>query len=98
MKLLWTQEAIDQLVEIDLFISIDDPSAAENFIQKIRTESEKIVTMPYMGRVVPEFGEDSIREIIFRGYRIVYRIVDDKVYILTVFEGHKMTSGIDTNV
>lgn len=27
-----------------------------------------------MGRIVPEFGESDIREIVVRGYRIIYRV------------------------
>jgi plasmid stabilization system protein ParE len=38
-----------------------------------------------MGRRVPEFhGDDSMREVIFQNYRIVYRIVASDVRILTV--------------
>ena len=45
---------------------------------------------PRCGRVVPEIGSSDIRELIFRGYRIVYRVTGDALEILTVFEGHRL--------
>ena len=42
------------------------------------------------GRTVPEIGNPNIRELIYRGYRIVYRLNGDRIEILTVFEGHRL--------
>ncbi len=42
------------------------------------------------GRVVPELDRDDIREVIVRGYRIVYLVGDASVEILSVFEGHRL--------
>lgn len=47
-------------------------------------------TLPRSGRVVPECGKATIRELIHGNYRIVYRIDDDALRILTVFEGHML--------
>ena len=46
--------------------------------------------MPHSGRVVPEFAQEDIREVIVGNYRIVYRIEAKDVVVLTVFEGHKL--------
>ena len=43
-----------------------------------------------MGRVVPEIGNPDIRELIFKKYRIVYRLNANCIEILTVFEGHRL--------
>jgi plasmid stabilization system protein ParE len=45
--------------------------------------------MPLSGRVVPELERDDIREVFLRSYRIIYRVADDNIRILTVFEGHR---------
>jgi hypothetical protein len=39
---------------------------------------------------VPEISNPDIRELIYRGYRIVYRFKGDVLEILTVFEGHRL--------
>ena len=46
------------------------------------------------GRIVPEFERRDIREVLFRNYRIVYRVKEDQILILTVFEGHRLLKGI----
>ena len=51
--------------------------------------------MPRMGRVVPEIARDDVREVFQRTYRIVYRVVDDGIVVLTVFEGHRRLGKLD---
>ena len=43
-----------------------------------------------MGRIVPEFGIENIREIIVGSYRVIYRIRDEDVQILTVHHGAQL--------
>ncbi len=40
--------------------------------------------------MVPELGRDDVREVFLRSYRIVYRVGEDTVDVLTVFEGHRL--------
>jgi plasmid stabilization system protein ParE len=47
---------------------------------------------PELGRVVPEVGRAEIREIIFRGYRVVYRVAPRLVEVLTVRHGKRKFS------
>ena len=42
-----------------------------------------------MGRRVPELERDDIREVLLRSYRILYRVLDEEIHILTVVEGHQ---------
>jgi plasmid stabilization system protein ParE len=42
-----------------------------------------------MGRTVLELANPNIRELIFKRYRIVYRLKANCIEILTVFEGHR---------
>ncbi len=41
-------------------------------------------TFPRIGRIVPEFDNPDIRELIFEGYRIVYEQRDDSVIVVSV--------------
>jgi len=45
---------------------------------------------PEIGRIVPEYADPKMREIIYRNYRIVYRIEERIVEIITVFHGSKL--------
>jgi addiction module RelE/StbE family toxin len=91
MKILWTQEAREQLIEIEHFISKDNPERAAQFITEIIEHAEAVLPGgTRIGRTVPEISNLEIRELIFKKYRIVYRINKNNVEILTVFEGHRL--------
>lgn len=60
--------------DIVRYISIDDPERALRFGKFLILHTKSLGQFPERGRVVPEFGEESIREIIVRTYRIIYRL------------------------
>ena len=91
MRLTWTQEAGEHLVEIEEFIARDSPERAARFVDTLIDHVEKMLTdNPRSGRVVPEINNPDMRELIYQGYRIVYRLKGDTLEILTVFEGHRL--------
>lgn len=90
MKIFWTKEAIEKLREIEAFISKDNAVVAERFVNKLIDVAERLKTNPERGRIVPEFSIKSIRELLYKNYRIVYLIRKNRIDILTVFEGHRL--------
>ena len=91
MKIIWTQESILQLIEIEDFISNDSPKRATEFVEEIIDHAEATLPdTPSIGRMVPEINNANIRELIFKKYRIVYRVNKNNIEILTVFEGHRL--------
>ena len=92
MRVVWTQEALDKLSDIEDFISQDSPQRAAKFVNYLIQRGEGVSKNPRIGRIVPEISNPNIREIIAKKYRIVYKIQENKIEILTVFEGHKLLS------
>ena len=91
MSVTWSQEAGENLVDIEEFIARDSVERAVQFVDAIIDHAEAILAdNPGCGRVVPEIGNPDIRELIYRGYRIVYRLNGGRIEILTVFEGHRL--------
>jgi toxin ParE1/3/4 len=91
MSVTWSQEAGENLVDIEEFIARDSIERAVQFVDALIDHTEAILSdNPRSGRTVPEIGNPSIRELIYRGYRIVYRLNGDRIEILTVFEGHRL--------
>lgn len=88
--LRWTERAVSDLLAIGDYIASDNPAAAREWVEKIRQRAAKASRMPGAGRVVPEVGRSDVREVFQRTYRIVYRVVDDGVVVLSVFEGHRL--------
>lgn len=89
MKVLWTLEALERLLEIENFIAQDSPKRARQFISALIEHGESLSENPRRGRTVPEISNPHTRELIVRNYRIVYRLRRDQIEILTVFEGHR---------
>jgi plasmid stabilization system protein ParE len=86
MEILWSQESIDCLMDIEDYIAGDDPERAASFVEEIIEQVEtQLPGNPRMGRMVPEVSRAEIREIIYRRYRIVYRVDSDRLTVLTVF-------------
>ncbi len=90
MKLRWTARARDDLVGIARFVANDNVSAARRWVNRLRKQARRAAQFPRSGRIVPEFGRPDIRELIVRNYRIVYRVLENEIHILTVFEAHRL--------
>ena len=73
-RLTWSPTARFDLRDIFTYIEEDDPSAARRFIRSIFQAIERLPSFPESGRIVPEFGDPMIREVIRRPCRVVYRI------------------------
>ena len=88
----WARRARRDLHEIGDFIARDKPEAAARWVNRIIDAVEHVAVFPNSGRAVPEIGRDDIREIILEDYRIVCQIYDDRIIVLTVFQGHMRLS------
>ena len=73
-KLIWSPAARDDLHDIVVFIARDNPNRAMSFGYELISETDYLQEFPELGRIVPEYRSDNIREIVFRPYRIVYRV------------------------
>jgi len=73
-KLIWSPAARDALHDIVVFIAQDNPNRAMSFGYELISETDRLQEFPALGRIVPEYRNDDIREIVFRPYRIVYRV------------------------
>jgi plasmid stabilization system protein ParE len=83
MNVVWSPLALEKLGDAAEFISLDDPVAAENWVNDVFDKTELLGTMPEMGRLVPELHNSNYREIIFGNYRIIYNI-GIEIQILTI--------------
>ena len=73
----FSSESVDDLESIVDYIAVDNPQKAESYGNNLIDKALEAKTMPHKGRVVPEFGNTNIRELIQGNYRIVYRIRDE---------------------
>jgi len=89
MKIRWTHPAIESLRNLHSYIAKDSEIYASSFVHRIVLSVEKLTNFPRLGRVVPEADEETIRELLYQNYRIIYRIKSELVEILTVIHGRR---------
>ena len=89
MKLIWQDEAVEDLQTIYEYIARDSALYAAEYIEKIMGHESAIIRFPNLGRIVPEYGDPHIREVFEGNYRIIYRVHEDKdrIDVLTVVHG-----------
>ena len=90
MKIQWSPLAVDRISEIAEYIALDNPSAANKWVNDIFGSTEKLLDFPSIGRVVPELKDQKIRELLKGNYRIIYRVDTDVISILTVRHGRQI--------
>jgi plasmid stabilization system protein ParE len=91
-KVHWTSVAEDDLKNIILYIAGDSPTNARTTFEKIKEKASSLTQFPERGRTIPELQDQGIflyRELIIAPWRIIYRISDKKVYILSVFDSRQ---------
>jgi toxin ParE1/3/4 len=84
---IWTAPAWDDLEAAAEYIARDSAYYAAAFVQATKDAVESCAEMAERGQVVPEFQDDSIRELLVRPYRVVYRVDARQVTILAVIHG-----------
>ena len=95
IKVLWAENAIQDLVGIRTFIAQDSIERAEKWIFELYTAGENLSKFSGRGRIVPEFNQENLRELLIENYRLIYRIKPTTVEIITVFEGHRQLKAKD---
>jgi toxin ParE1/3/4 len=80
-KIVFTKPAVEDLNNLVAFISRDNPRAGEQFGYELVDKAQSVAEHPFIGRVVPEFKLENLREIIHRPYRILYRVREEQKVI-----------------
>jgi len=69
-KLIWAPSARLDLKEIASYIADSRPEASIRFVKSVFHSVERVIDFPESGRIVPEFGDPSIREIVRKPCRM----------------------------
>ena len=77
-------DAKEDLKQIEEYISKDSIYYANKTIEGIIERTKYLLMFPYMGRKIPEYNNVNLRELIYKSYRIIYR-VNSNIDILKVF-------------
>ena len=86
-KVIWAPSALKDIDSIAEFIARDSVDQAALFVVRLFEATDRLQKFPLSGRVIPEIGDQSCREIIYGSYRIMYRFDNDGVWITGVVHG-----------
>ena len=96
-KVIWSQIAEGDLNKIIEYIAEDSINNALTIFHKIKDKCSRLFTFPNRGRIVPELREYGIllyRELIIESWRVIYRISDNYVYVLSVIDSRRNVEDI----
>ncbi|MFT4197609.1 MAG: type II toxin-antitoxin system RelE/ParE family toxin [Pseudoxanthomonas sp.] len=84
MKVVWSEEATSSLHRIVAYIAKDSPVAARKVAARLLLRSRQLGEPPLLGRRLPEYPDDDLRELLERPWRIIYRVTPETIEIVTV--------------
>ena len=90
VEVTWSPEATEDLELIAEYIARDSEFYARAVVTEILSVSRNIREFPLVGRVVPEIGDENIRERFIYSYRLVYRIEPERILIVAVIHGKRL--------
>ena len=85
VKLEWLKVANNDLIQIYTYINQDSIYYSIKTINSIVDLVDNLKVLPYIGRKIPEYNEDNERELIYKSYRIIYKINSNKVFIRRIW-------------
>ncbi|MDO8519582.1 MAG: type II toxin-antitoxin system RelE/ParE family toxin [Deltaproteobacteria bacterium] len=89
MKILWSPTAMRHFANWIGYIAEDSPQSAKRERTKILKAASRLKKFPRSGRMVPEFGNPFLREIIKKPIRIIYRVQPKTVEILALHHSRR---------
>jgi len=93
----WSETAENDLLSIIEYIARDNPLQARKIFGEIKKQTESLYAFPDRGRMIPELQNQGItlyRELIIGPWRVMYRVSEDSVYVLSVLDSRKNVEDI----
>lgn len=91
MNIAFSKSAIDDLKNIKrYYLEQGMPQIGQDFVVAVVEHIETLARHPDMGRVVPEFNDDSIRELIHSPFRVVYLRESESIHIIRVWRSERL--------
>jgi plasmid stabilization system protein ParE len=85
----WTESAADEFDAAARYRAQASAVYASALAAEFRAASHSLRQFAERGRVVPELGETTIREIFVEGYRMVYKVAEERVWVLALVWGRR---------
>ena len=88
-----TQEAQKDLLDIHEYVAgHDDPQKADALLAHLQDTCAELTRFPFRGHAPPELkrvGVELYRELHYKPYRVIYEIVQKKVFVHAILDGRR---------
>ena len=71
-RVIWSPQALADLRKTRNYFIHEAPAYAYSLVDSLFNAVERLETFPNSGRMIPEIGDPSLREVIYKGYRILH--------------------------
>ncbi|AFM27009.1 type II toxin-antitoxin system RelE/ParE family toxin [Desulfomonile tiedjei] len=90
-KITFAASAVQDLEAIRRwYANQQNPETGERFLEQVLSAVERLTDFPEIGRIVPEFGIATLREIVHPPFRIVYRLDKPRIRIVRVWRSERI--------
>jgi len=89
-RVVWTRQAAEDVEAIKAYVARDSERYASLLAERLVAAVGRLELFPQSGRVVPEVGDDSLREVLYGNYRLVYRLQAESVEVVTVYHAARL--------
>ena len=86
-RVVWTESAQRALDDVLGDIAETSPSGAVRVLTRALDTAASLSTLAERGRVVPGIGEPTLRQLLVYDYRLLYRMLDDRIVIRAFLHG-----------
>jgi plasmid stabilization system protein ParE len=92
-RVVWAKAARQALDDVIAHVARDSRTAASRVLNQALEAADTLAFLAERGRVVPEFGDPTVREIFVYSYRLLYEIRNDTVAVIGFVHGARDFNG-----
>lgn len=89
-QVVWSPEAVEDVDAIAGYIARDSAFYAAAVVEKLLATAKGLVDFPETGRIVPELGDETLRERFVYSYRLIYQLRTEDVLVVAVIHGRRL--------
>lgn len=90
MILKWTEQALQDIDDIMLFIAKDNVERAISFTDELMEQPNRLIDNPYIGVRYSEDYDENIRLLVYKGYNIIYQVEKENIIVHVVYHHSKI--------
>ena len=85
MKVIFSKDSKEFLLKLKEFIAKDNLSRAKQYTTGLVSRITKMLQYPYIGKVNATFDDETIREIVLDGMKIIYKVYPKSIAVLMMY-------------